>query len=110
MTLLFTYWRREPSENYQAAPGVAKEDFGSHFSNAETGQRRGLDLVHAIVSSTDDWDRYEGLQWYAAAEYARTHPDDPDLTTVIERVEKAKTTYLRCGRDTLEWAIYMFRE
>ena len=103
------FWRREPSEDYLEASGVAKEDFGSHFSNAEAGERRGLNLVHAIVSSNDDWDMYEGLQWYATAEYARTHPDDPDLATVVERVEKAKETYLRWGRDTLGWAIYMFR-
>ena len=103
------YWLQEPSEDYLEASGVAREDFGSHFSNAEAGERRGLDLVHAIVSSNDDWDRYEGLQWYATAEYARTHPDDPDLAAVVERVEKARATYLRWGRDTLGWAIYMFR-
>ena len=103
------YWAQEPSEDYLEASGVAREDFGSHFSNAEAGERRGLDLVHAIVSSNDDWDTYEGLQWYAMAEYARTHPDDPDLAEVVERVEKARATYLRWGRDTLGWAIYMFR-
>ena len=103
------YWRQEPSEDYLEASGVAKEDLGSHFFNAEAGERRGLDLVHAIVSSKDDWDWYEGLQWYGTAEYARTHPDDPDLAAVVERVEKAKATYLRWGRDTLGWAIYMFR-
>jgi hypothetical protein len=68
-----------------------------------------MELVHTIVSSKDDWDRYEGLQWFATDEYARTHPDDPDLTEVAERVSKAKTAYLRWGRDTLGWAIYMFR-
>jgi cyclopropane fatty-acyl-phospholipid synthase-like methyltransferase len=103
------YWRQEPSEDYLEASGIAKENFGSHFSNAEAGERRGLDLLHAIVSSKDDWDRYEGLQWYATAEYARTHPDDPDLAAVVERVKKAKAAYLRWGRDTLGWAIYMFR-
>jgi SAM-dependent methyltransferase len=103
------YWAQEPSEEYLEASGVGREDFGSHFSNAEAGERQGLDLVHAIVSSSDDWDRYEGLQWYATAEYARTHPDDPDLAAVVERVEKARATYLRWGRDTLGWAIYMFR-
>lgn len=103
------YWRQEPSEDYLEASGAAREDFGSHFSNAEAGERRGLDLVHTIVSSNEDWDTYKGLQWYATAEYARTHPDDPDLPEVVERVEKARTTYLRWGRDTLGWAIYMFR-
>jgi len=103
------YWLQEPSEGYLEASGVAREDFGSHFSNAEAGERRGLDLVHTIVSSQDDWDRYEGLQWYATAEYARTHPDDPDVPELTERVEKARAAYLRWGRDTLGWAIYMFR-
>lgn len=104
------FWRQDPSEDYLKASGLAREFFGSHFSNAEAGERLGLDLVYAIASSTtDDWDTYEGLQWYATAEYARTHPDDPDLAELVERVEKARATYLRWGRDTLGWAIYMFR-
>ncbi len=103
------YWLQEPSKDYLEASGVAREDLGSHFSNAEAGERRGLDLVHTIVSNQDDWDRYEGLQWYATAEYARDHPDDPDLAELVERVGKARTAYLRWGRDTIGWAIYMFR-
>jgi hypothetical protein len=103
------YWQQEPSGDYLEASGCAREDFGSHSSNAEAGERRGTELVHTIVSSKDDWDRYEGLQWFATSEYARTHPDDPDLAEVVERVSKAKAAYLRWGRDTLGWAIYMFR-
>jgi SAM-dependent methyltransferase len=103
------YWRQEPSADYLAASGCAREAFGSHASNAEAGARRGMELVHTFVSSQDDWDRYEGLQWYATAEYARAHPDDPDVAAVVARVEQAKAAYLRWGRDTLGWAIYLFR-
>lgn len=103
------FWRQEPSGDYLEALGIGKEDLGSHFSNAEAGEQLGLDLVHTLVSSKDDWDRYEGLQWYAMAEYARTHTDDPDLPELTARVNKEKTSYLRWGRDTLGWAIYMFR-
>lgn len=103
------YWLQEPSEDYLEAAGVAREDFGSHSSNAESGERLGLDLVYTLVSGRDDWDRYEGLQWYATHEYARNHPDDPDLAELVERVNKARAAYLRWGRDTLGWAIYMFR-
>lgn len=103
------YWLREPSEDYLEASGDVRADFGSHFSNAEAGKQRGLDLVHAIASSKDDWDTYEGLQWYATHEYARTHPGDPDSAEVVERVSKARAAYLRWGRDTLGWAIYLFR-
>ncbi|MHB8050847.1 MAG: SAM-dependent methyltransferase [Coriobacteriia bacterium] len=103
------YWLKEPSGEYLEASGVAKADFGSHFSNAEAGERRGMDLVHTFVSSQDDWDRYEGLQWYATDEYARSHPDDPDVAELVERVSGARAAYLRWGRDELGWSIYVFR-
>ena len=103
------YWLREPSPEYLEAIGDARERFGTHASNAEAGERRGLELVHTFVSNQDDWDKYEGLQWYAAAEYARTHPDDPDLPELNRRVAKSKEAYLRWGRETLGWAIYVFR-
>jgi SAM-dependent methyltransferase len=103
------YWLREPPQEYLEASGDTRDGFATHAGNVETGDSRGLELVYTLVSSKDDWDRYEGLQWCATAEYARTHPDDPDLKEVLERVEKAKMVYLRWGRDTLGWAIYVFR-
>jgi SAM-dependent methyltransferase len=103
------YWLQEPSEDYLQASGVAREAFGTHAGNVEVGEQRGLDLVHTLVSNKDDWDRYEGLQWYATVEYARSHPDDPDLPELLRRVAKERAAYLRWGRDTLGWAIYVFR-
>jgi len=103
------YWLREPSEEYLAASGVGRDGFGTHAANVEAGELRGLELVHTFVSSKDDWDQYEGLRWYATAEYARSHPDDPDVPELRERVAKAKMVYLRWGRDTLGWAMYVFR-
>ena len=103
------YWLQEPSDEYLEASGDTKEGFGTHAANVEEGERRGLTLVHALVSDKDEWDRYEGLQWYATDEYTRTQPADPDLQEVVERVAKDKAVYLRWGRDTLGWAIYVFR-
>jgi SAM-dependent methyltransferase len=103
------YWKQRPSDEYLEASGNALESFGTHDGNAEAGEKLGLDLVHTFVSSEDDWDRYEGLQWYATAEYARSHPDDPDLPELTGRVAKERLTYLRWGRDAVGWAIYVFR-
>jgi len=103
------YWRQEPSEEYLKALGLPKEAFGTHLANAQAGEDRGLDLVHTLVSSADDWDRYEGLQWSASAKHARSHPEDPDLPEIMRRVGEERTAYLRWGRDTLGWAIYVFR-
>lgn len=103
------FWLEEPPAEYLDALGITKETFGSHASNAEAGERQGLDLVHTIVSSPDDWDRYEGLQWYATSAFAQDHPDDPDVTELTGRVQKEKMAYLHWGRTALGWAIYMFR-
>ena len=103
------YWRQEPPPEYVEACGFGSEAFGTHAGNVEAGETRGLELVHTLVSSQDDWDRYEGLQWYAASEYARSHPEDPDVPELLEKVAKERTAYLRWGRETLGWAIYLFR-
>lgn len=103
------FWQEEPSMDYLNAIGCARDDFGSHYSNAMAGKRLGMDLVQTIVSSKEDWDRYEGLQWLSTSDYARTHPKDPDLTGLVDRVNNQKAAYIRWGRETLGWAIYLFR-
>lgn len=102
-------WLQEPCEEHLKVLGIPKEAFGTHLGNVEAGEERGLDLVHTLVSNVDDWDRYEGLQWSAVAEYARSHPEDPDLPEIMRKVGEEKAAYLRWGRDTLGWAIYVFR-
>jgi hypothetical protein len=63
-----------------------------------------------LVSSPDDWDRYEGLQWYAATEGADKHPEDPDVKEVLKQVGENRESYLRWGRETIGWSIYVFKK
>ena len=104
------FWRQEPAEEYLDASGIERASFATHAGNAAAGEQRGLDLVYTLVSSQDDWDQYEGLQWRAVAEYARVHADDPDVPEIVGRVDKERSIYLRWGRDTLSWAVYVFRQ
>jgi SAM-dependent methyltransferase len=102
------YWIQKPPQAYLEALGESEETYASHAGNAEIGEALGLKLRYTIVSSHDDWDRYEGLQWNAAQRYASEHPDDPDCAEVLNRVESSKWSYLRWGRETLGWAMYIF--
>ena len=104
------YWRQEPPAEYLEALGEERSAYGTHYENVEVGQEFGLEMVYTLVSNQDDWDRYEGQQWYAAQEWASEHPDDPDVEEVLKRVRKNKEAYLRWGRETLGWAIYAFRK
>jgi trans-aconitate methyltransferase len=103
------FWLKDPSQEYLEASGCQREDFGTHVENVTLGEKQGLQLVHTIASNKDEWDQYEGLQWLAADEYIRQNPDDPDITELMNRVTSSKRAYLEWGRDTMGWAIYVFR-
>ncbi|MBM4445398.1 MAG: class I SAM-dependent methyltransferase [Chloroflexi bacterium] len=104
------YWRQEPEKEYLQAIGDERDNYGTHIQNAQAGHEFGLELAYTLVSSQDDWDRYEGLQWYAAEQWASGHANDPDVEEVLKRVRGGKAAYLRWGRETLGWAIYVFKK
>jgi SAM-dependent methyltransferase len=104
------YWRREPAAEYLKAIGEKRSAYGTHYENMQAGQELGLQLVYTLASSRDDWDRYEGLQWYAAHEWASGNPDDEDVEEVLQRVGENRENYLRWGRETFGWGIYVFKK
>ena len=103
------FWLKEPEEAYLVAESHTRDMFGTHYQNILTGEEEGLVSLYTVVSNQDDWDRYEALQWYAADMYARENPEDPDLSEIRLRVAHGTRSYLRWGRDTLGWALYLFR-
>ena len=104
------YWRREPQAAYLEAIGETRSAYGTHYENVAAGESLGLAPAYTLVSSQDDWDRYEGLQWYAAEQWAAGHPEDPDVHEVLHRVHENRTAFLMWGRETLGWAIYVFKK
>jgi len=104
------FWLKDPDDAYLLAENLTREMFGTHYENVLVGEDEGLFPLYTMVSSHDDWDRYETLQWYAAEKYARDNPDDPDVSEILTRVAHGRTDYLHWGRDTLGWAMYLFRK
>ena len=104
------FWIKEPDEAYLAAENHTRDMFGTHYENVLVGEQEDLVPLYTIVSNQDDWDQYETLQWYAAAMYARDNQDDPDVPEILARVAHGRRNYLRWGRDTLGWALYLFRK
>jgi SAM-dependent methyltransferase len=104
------FWLKDPDDAYLIAENLTRDMFGTHYENVLVGEDEGLFPLYTMVSSQDDWDRYETLQWYAAEKYARDNPDDPDVSEILTRVAHGRTNYLHWGRDTLGWAMYLFRK
>jgi SAM-dependent methyltransferase len=104
------HWLREPSPEYLAAEGMTRDSFKSHRENVEMGEKLGLKCLYTVDGDHDGWDHYETLHWWAAENYIRDNPGDPDVPEIRAFNEKGKETYLRWGRDTTGWSIYLFRK
>ena len=104
------FWLKDPDDAYLVAENLTRDMFGTHYENVLVGEDEGLFPLYTMVSNQDDWDRYETLQWYAAEKYASDNPDDPDVSEILTRVARGRTNYLHWGRDTLGWAMYLFRK
>jgi SAM-dependent methyltransferase len=104
------YWLMEPSQKYLEVERIKKDDYGTHHGNVEVGEDEGLTCLYTLVSSYDDWDHYETLQWWAVDEYIRVHLDDADIHELVERKTREKNLYLKEGRETMGWAVYVFRK
>jgi SAM-dependent methyltransferase len=97
------FWRRLPlPEDYEdrVYPFTTLEGTVTIF------EAFGLPVVSVLASSEDDWDRYETQHWDAVERWLAENPDDPEAADIRSMHERAKSVYLRHGRDYLGWAIF----
>ncbi|WP_413303981.1 class I SAM-dependent methyltransferase [Bacillus sp. 1P10SD] len=104
------YWRKTPSKNYLEALGGADEsELKSHAENIMITEELGFIPLWSYVASEDDWDDYEWLYSSSIENYCHENPDDPDQEAMLERIRNWRRTYLKWGRDTLGFGLYLFR-
>lgn len=99
------YWREKP-----AAPlpdFLVNQDYESAI---ETGLRQGLTPLYATVCTQIDLDHYIWMQAYSAEKYSFEHPDDPDAHDILSRARSMRSMYIRYGRDTLGFGMFLFRK
>lgn len=102
------YWRRKPHPDYLAILGGPVGQYVDHRGNVQAGVDAGLIPMHATTASADEWDEYEWKYCRSIERYAREQPDDPDVPEMLDRIRRWRDTYLRWGRDTLGFAVYLF--
>ena len=103
-------WRIEPPAEYLKATGMTPDETGTEAENAAQGDAFGLELHYLQSSAEADWDRYEALQWNAAHNWALENPDDPDVNEVLTRVNREREIYLKWGKRTAGFSIYLYRK
>jgi hypothetical protein len=105
------YWLKTPDPEYLKTDNMKRETYAeSHHGNVKTGESLGLTCIYTLVSSQQDFDHYETLAWMAITNYAEANPTDPDLHDMLERMKQDKHVYLKWQRDTMGWALYVYRK
>lgn len=99
------YWRRWPLPE-----GIDDDGFVLLAGTADRFEDAGLTVEAMIVSSEDDWDRYETLHWPAVQDWLAANPDDPDAPEIRRIHERARNDYLNWTRDLFGWAIFVGRK
>jgi SAM-dependent methyltransferase len=103
------YWARPPAPEYLAHLDAKPDEFRDHRGNVQAGIDAGLIPLHAFVASPDEWDEYEWKYSRSIERYALEQPADPDVPAMLERIRRWRDGYLRWGRDTLGFGVYLFQ-
>ena len=101
------FWQRDPAPEFLAAMEAKPDDYLSHAGNIASGT--GLIPLYAAAASADEWDRYEWRHCANIERYAALNPEDPDVPSLVARRRAWRDLYLKWGRDTLGFGLYLFR-
>jgi SAM-dependent methyltransferase len=102
------FWQKRPHPHYVAFLGGDAGQYLNHAGNVAAGVGAGLIPMIAVTSSLDEWDVYACKYSPSIERFAREQPDDPDVPAMLEQIHRWRDAYLRWGRDTLGFAIYLF--
>ncbi len=104
------YWKQAPTSEYLEALGGADEsECKSHADTVRAGEDLGLIPLWSYTANEDDWDDYEWLYSSSVENYCHENPDDPDCDAMLQRIRTWRRTYLKWGRDTLGFGLYLYR-
>lgn len=103
------YWKQEPAPEYLALIGDPVGIYRDHAANISFAEARGWIPIYAAVSSEDDWDHFEWSHQMKVRREAGALPDAAARETKLARSREWRDGYLRWGRSTMGFGLYLFR-
>jgi hypothetical protein len=102
-------WKEEPAPEYLTLIGEPVGIYRDHAGNISFAEQHGLVPLYAAVSSDDEWDDFEWRHYLKVQCEADANPDNPTLAAKLTRSRRWLDDYLRSGRSTMGFGLYLFR-
>jgi cyclopropane fatty-acyl-phospholipid synthase-like methyltransferase len=103
------YWKQPPAAEYLKFLGEPAGVYRDHFENITLAEAHGFLPMYAAVSSDDEWDHFEWSHYRRAIQRAEACVDAADTAKGLERSIAWRNGYLRWGRTTMGFGLYLFR-
>ena len=103
------YWKQEPAPEYLELIGKPVGIYRDHAGNISFAAERGLIPLFDAVSSDEEWDDFEQRHYEKIGREAAVNPNDTALAAKLIRSAGWRDGYLRWGRSTMGFGIYLFR-
>lgn len=103
------YWRQDPPPEYLAFLGAEPDELLTDAENLAMARALGLEVVRSHRATETEWSRYEDTYADNVGRYLEEHPDDPQADGMRQRIETWREAYLRWGRHTLGFGLYLLR-
>lgn len=104
------YWKQEPDPDYLAFLKAEPHDLGTRESYSLLAKDMGTEALKCHESTPDDWSEYEDTYADNIIRYIKANPDDPDADEMSQRIRMWREAYVKWGRDTMGFALYLFRK
>jgi SAM-dependent methyltransferase len=103
------YWKRPPPPAYLDFLGCPADAYETHEGNVALAERAGLEVTRHREATDAEWTAYEDAYAANVERFLAAHPDDPDAAQFRSRIDAWRDAYLRWGRTTLGFGLYLLR-
>jgi cyclopropane fatty-acyl-phospholipid synthase-like methyltransferase len=91
----------------QLPPALAEYGFVPTLAELVDIVRGDVEPHEMLVSTLDEWDRYETRKWQTARSWIVDNANDPEHADFVLRVAKMRHDYLHIERAAVGWAMIM---
>jgi len=104
------YWKREPSPEYLAFLHCDRGTYTTSDANCQRAAQVGYTLEWQHLATDLEWRTYEDQYARNVENYVAANTDDPDKDEMLFTVRSWHEHFIRFGRSTLGFGLYLFRK